>query len=88
MDRNGLTKAGRALDKHGNRFGSVFPKAIGDTFQKNQQGQFHLDDILTHPQTKFIKNGNNGYEIYIPDGRGAYFRKDGSFRGFIEENLR
>ena len=54
LDRNGLTRAGRALDKHGNRPGSVFPKAFGDIANKNALGQYHLDDILTHPET-FLK---------------------------------
>jgi hypothetical protein len=85
---NGLTRAGRALDKHGGRPGSIFPKPVGNAAAKNSQGQFHLDDILTHPKSKFFKDINEGYEVYSPDGRGAYFRSDGSFRGFIEDNLR
>jgi hypothetical protein len=39
--------------------------------------------------TRFYDGGHpHGYEIYAPDGRGAYFRQDGSFRGFIEDRLR
>ncbi|ADI37763.1 hypothetical protein [Waddlia chondrophila] len=83
-DRGGLTRAGRALDKHGNRSGSVFPRAFGNPEFKNVQGQFHLDDILTHPESKFINCGLKGFEIYSPDGRGAYFYKDGTFRGFLK----
>ena len=52
MDRGGLTKAGRALDKHGNRSTSVFPKATGNPASKNMQGQYRLDDILTHPNRR------------------------------------
>lgn len=86
MDRAGLTKAGRALDKHGNRLNSPFPKAKGSPFIKNNQGQFHLDDILTDPKGSFITEFKNGdFKIYSRDGRGAYFRNDGSFRGFIEK---
>ena len=88
LDRNGLTRAGRALEKHGGRVGSVFPKATGNPINKNLQGQYHLDDILTHPNNKILKDGSKGIEIYTPDGRGTYFRQDGSFRGFIEENFR
>ena len=88
MDRGGLTRAGRALDKHGTRPNSAFPKATGEPIAKNAQGQFHLDDILTHPQNKIYKDVNSGYEIYVPDGRGAYFRTDGTFRGFVENHLR
>lgn len=87
MDRGGLTRAGRALNKHGNRVGSVFPRIFGNIESKNLQGQFQLDDILTHPYTNHFQNSKNGFEFFHPDGRGAYFRADGSFRGFIEENL-
>lgn len=51
LDRGGLTKAGRALEKHGSRSGSVFPKATGKVGAKNTQGQAALDDILgTYPK--------------------------------------
>jgi RHS repeat-associated protein len=85
-DRGGLTRAGRALDKHGgNRPGkSPFPQGKGNEFARNNQGQFHLDDILTHPNSKTIDYGAKGFEIYAPDGRGVHFRMDGSFRGFVE----
>src|SRR5690606_27903998 len=46
LDRGGLTKAGRALEKHGSRPGSVFGKATGNVSAKNAQGQAALDDIL------------------------------------------
>ncbi len=40
------------------------------------------------PLFRNLIEGSIGIEIYAPDGRGAYFRGDGSFRGFIEEHLR
>jgi len=52
------------------------------------QSQLHLGDILTHPSNKILRDGSKGIEIYAPDGRGAYFRGDGFFRGFVEENFR
>lgn len=85
-DRNGLTRAGRALDKHGGRNESIFPKAFGNPTQKNLQGQFHLDDILTDPKGILINDfERNGFKIYSRDGRGVYFSSDGKFRGFIEK---
>ena len=60
LDRSGLTKAGRALDKHGGRPGSIFPKAIGNILSKNAQGQYYLDDILTHPYTVLRPNKFDG----------------------------
>ncbi len=82
IDREQLTRAGRALDKHGNCPGTSFPKAIGNQASKNQMGQFQLDDILTSPRSQIFKT-RTGIEIYAPDGRGVYFYNDGRFRGFI-----
>ena len=54
LDREGLTKAGRALDKHGNRVNSPFPIATGNPASKNMQGQFHLDDISNPSAIKIL----------------------------------
>jgi len=77
-----------SLEKHGNRPNSPFPRATGNPVNKNIQGQFHLDDILTHPKQRTFIDSKRGLEMYAPDGRGAYFREDGSFRGFVEEQWR
>jgi len=82
-----LTKAGRAIDKHGGRAGSVFPKPVGNVAKKNMQGQFHLDNILTHPNSFSKSNRFGGVDFLLPDGRGVRFYKNGQFRGFLEPNL-
>ena len=84
LDRGGLTKAGRALDKHGNRPNSVFPKARGNISSKNAQGQFHLDDILTYPGVMTKPNKFGGLNYYAPDGRGVSYFPDGTLRGFLQ----
>jgi hypothetical protein len=84
MDRGGLTRAGRALEKHGGRQGSVFPKATGNVADKNRQGQEILEDILTTPGMKSSSNKFGGQDFFDPSGRGARFNQDGSFRGFLE----
>ncbi|MBJ7450351.1 MAG: RHS repeat-associated core domain-containing protein, partial [Parachlamydiales bacterium] len=84
LDRGGLTRAGRALDKHGNRPGSPFPKAVGNHISKNKQGQFHLDDILTNPNSNIELIDLCNYRTFVPDGRGAYFYSDGTLRGFLK----
>lgn len=86
MDRGELTRAGRALDKHGGRQGSVFPKAIGNINEKNIQGQFQLDDILTYPKSTNLPNKLEGIDFYRPNGSGARFDKQGRFSGFLEPN--
>ena len=88
MDRRGLTKAGRSLDKHGNRFGSVFPKATGNPSSKNIQGQWYLDDILTHPQGRvhfdYHKQFGEIIDVKVPSTGGARFYRDGKMIGFLE----
>ena len=87
MDRSGLTKAGRALDKHGNRPGSAFPKATGNPASKNAQGQYHLDDILTHPQStsNYYKHRSFGdiVDIEVAERGGARFSNKGEFIVFL-----
>ena len=50
---------------------------------KNIQGQFHLDDILTHPNSKVVIGIKGDIQLFTPYGRGAHFRSDNSFKGFL-----
>jgi hypothetical protein len=83
-DRGGLSRVGRALEKHGGRQGSMFPKATGNVAEKNMQGQQILEDILRNPDTRPSPNKFGGQDYFDPTGRGARFNQDGSFRGFLE----
>lgn len=76
------------MDKHGARPGSIFPKATGNPTSKNMQGQFHLDDILTHPSS-IIRQYNrpkygNVTDIKIPGNRGVRYSQTGDFIMFLE----
>ena len=85
-DKGGkLTKAGRALQKHGGRKGSNFPSVSGNPSSINKQGSKILDGILNNSKST-IKQGNrfDGFDVFSPSGRGARFDKEGIFRGFIE----
>lgn len=84
IDKAGFTRVGRGLMKHGYREGSLFPKPLGTPAQINQQGEAFLQEILNDPKRTIFKNNKGGIEIYSQSGRGAYFREDGTFRGFIE----
>ncbi|MFA6119335.1 MAG: tetratricopeptide repeat protein [Parachlamydiales bacterium] len=84
FDREGLTKSGRALAKHGGREPSVFPKPLGNPEQINLQGQKILESILNNPNSKIINLGEKGFKIYDPEGKGLFYYKDGTLRGFIE----
>jgi len=84
-DRNGLTKAGRALQKHGSRPGSVFPPASGNPTAINQQGQQVLQDIL-NSQSQFIEpNRFGGNDVFdLNTGQGVRFDSNGNMMGFLE----
>jgi hypothetical protein len=56
----------------------------GNPASKNIQGQFYLDDILTHPDTIMKPNKFGGWDHYAPDGGGVRFNAEGYLRGFIE----
>ena len=85
LDRNGLTQAGRALQKHANRAGNTaYPKVPGN--QLNRSGQDVLDDILTHPQTAERSYVDSTFgpvrEFLLPDV-GARFEQFGRLIGFL-----
>lgn len=87
--KGGLTAVGRALQKHGSRQGSLFPKATGNAASINSQGQTVLKNIINNPNattvTRHHARFGNIMEIKIPNGQGARFSADGkTFHGFIE----
>ena len=84
-DKNGLTKAGRALQKHGARAGSVFPPSTGNAAARNAQGQGVLDEIL-RAQTQTIKpNRFGGRDIFdAGTGRGVRYDGNSNMMGFLE----
>ncbi|UZT99834.1 hypothetical protein ODZ84_09840 [Chryseobacterium fluminis] len=79
-DKGGLTAVGRALQKHGSRVGSAFPKVTGNAEAMNMQGETVLTEILTHPKTIFTARHHAGFgnivEYKIPQGQGARFSVD------------
>jgi hypothetical protein len=87
LGRGGLTKAGRALDKHaaGQRSqDSPFPALSGSNVDKNEMAKEQVNEILDSPDAVFRKLGRGGVEVRLPDGRGVRFNQDGSFSGFVE----
>lgn len=80
-----FTVAGRALQKHGSREGSVYPVAKGTPVQINEQGQKMLNSIIKLPDVT-VRNGNRfgGFDVISVDGKGSRFDADGNFRGFLE----
>ena len=84
-DVNGLTVAGRALEKHGSRKGSAFPAAVGNVAAKNAQGQRMLEDILRCNKQKIVQNRFGGEDIFdVREGRGVRYDANGNMMGFLE----
>ena len=88
LDRKGLTKAGRALGKHGGREGSFFPKPTGNPVQINKQGQEILERILNHPNKKvsryLFKQYGEIIDIKAPELGGLRYNIKGELIGFLE----
>ncbi len=85
FDRADFTRAGRGLMKHGYREGSNFPKPVGTPAQINKQGQTILEEIIDDPLHTVYQQSDGSLKIFSKNGRGAYFKKDCSFRGFLEK---
>jgi RHS repeat-associated protein len=84
-DKGGLTKAGRALQKHGSRPGSVFPSATGNPAAINQQGQQVLQNILSSQNQLINPNRFGGRDIFdAGTGMGARYDGSGNMMGFLE----
>ncbi|CUI18117.1 rhs family protein (plasmid) [Candidatus Protochlamydia naegleriophila] len=92
IDRGGLTKAGRALQKHADRSNSAFTKAKGSISQVNLQGQNILYNILTHPDQRIKSDSNLKYgdfvDIQINNGPGVRYSTTGNFIGFKDNDFK
>ncbi len=83
-DRNGLTKSGRALQKHGDRSDSLYPRATGSAANKNQQGQKVLENILKSRNKWQRPNRFGGIDIFDKTtGRGVRYNGAGEMMGFL-----
>ena len=59
---------------------------VEDVAVINAQAQVILEEILNDPNRKVYQLWDGSLKIYSVNGRGAAFKKDGSFRGFIEKH--
>lgn len=83
-DRNGLTRVGRALQKHSDRKASVFQgRSSGGAMSRNEQGLQVLDEILYDPNSR-VEILDRVMNIWDTSGRGVRYAKDGTFIGFLE----
>lgn len=92
-DRNGLTRAGRALQKHANRVGDPWSRylpANKSAAEYNRLGQEIVDEILRDPQSTFVTKAHNGqgyggWVTFVTDsqGRKIWFNAFGELIGFL-----
>jgi filamentous hemagglutinin len=89
LDKSGLTKAGRALQKHGDRLNSLFPKPEGSPQAINKWASAIVEEILKNPKNTITQRHHarfgNITEIYAPNGQGMRYDSQNNFIGFIEK---
>ncbi|HHR6140953.1 TPA: adhesin [Providencia alcalifaciens] len=92
INRNGLTNAGRSLQKHGGREGSVYSYSNQKASVLNQEARAIIDEILDNPnvtiKSRTVYENRQRIEVIdarSPDGRTLRFSRDGKkFIGFRE----
>lgn len=88
IDREGLTRTGRALAKHGGREGSIFPKPLGNPNQINAQAEKILERILNHPDKRISLNIDRRFgevvDIFAPEIGGLRYNTAQELIGFLE----
>ncbi|MEL6201810.1 MAG: RHS repeat-associated core domain-containing protein [Pseudomonadota bacterium] len=86
INKEGLTSAARALNKHaiGQRSDGTFPKLSGNIADHNKTASQVVDRILRDPNAKFSSLSRGGLQIRSANGQGIRYNSDGSFSGFID----
>ena len=82
-NRNGLTNAGRGLQKHIGRGDDAFKKIPFSHKTADQQAQEIIDKILKSPNRIEKKATQGGWEVYdIVTKQGFGVSREGKFNGF------
>ena len=89
LDRNKLTKAGRAIQKHGDRPGDIIEKVKENAAVKNSEGIKLVKKILTDSKLEVKSYYSSKYKANIKDYRskngGIRMNIDsGEFMGFLK----
>ncbi len=87
-DKNGLTRAGRALQKHAARYPARWLTQATTATEYNAEGQRILSEILDN-STQYTKEyartlGQDAYIVRLSDGRGVRIKLDGTFDTFLD----
>ncbi|MES2200076.1 MAG: hypothetical protein V4489_07920 [Chlamydiota bacterium] len=81
-----IEMAVKVLEAFNYRKTSASCKPIKNIEQINKRDWIVLDEILNDPSKVVYPFWKGSLKIYTSNGRGAFFKEDGSFRGFIEQS--
>ncbi|CAI2460176.1 VENN motif pre-toxin domain-containing protein [Serratia liquefaciens] len=84
INKQGLSAAARAWEKHAGRSGGVFEPLKGNPVQKNEAAGRFVNEVLDNANTVKTDLSRGGIEYRLPDGRGVRYNSDGSFSGFLD----
>lgn len=84
INKQGLSAAARAWEKHAGRSGGVFEPLKGNPIQKNEAAGRFVNEVLDNTNTVKTDLSRGGVEYRLPDGRGVRYNSDGSFSGFLD----
>lgn len=80
-----LEQAKTKLLNRVNRGGVLHAKTLSNAGAISEQGQVILEEILNDPNKKVYQLPNGNVKVFSSNGRGAHFKNDNTFVGFIEE---
>ena len=83
-DRNGLTQAGRALQKHSMRATADFFRGKYGHAELSKVGQSIVDDILVYSGGRGQPNKYGGLDFIGASGEGIRFDANGKYMGLLE----
>ncbi len=82
-NRSEPTKAGRALQKHGNRASGALPRVSGNPEEINRLAHDVAENILNTPNCTYTRRRHARFgeitEIRTPDGLGIRYDANGNF---------
>ncbi|WP_404462751.1 hypothetical protein [Providencia rettgeri] len=84
INKQGLSAAARAWDKHAARPNGVFEPLNGNPAQKNAAAENFIREIFNDP--KVVRNdlGGGAFEYRLPSGKGVRYNTDGSFNTVLD----
>ncbi|MEY1176280.1 Contact-dependent inhibition of growth factor CdiA [Providencia vermicola] len=84
INKQGLSTAARAWDKHAARPDGVFEPLKGNPAQKNAASENFIREILKDPKVVRKDLSGGAFEYRLPSGKGIRYNADGSFNTVLD----